>query len=54
MNPSTTDVKAVMGVDIGSITSKAVIFAHNVIVSWAIIPSGGNTSTAAIEVINQF
>jgi (R)-2-hydroxyacyl-CoA dehydratese activating ATPase len=53
MNPSTTDVKAVMGVDIGSITSKAVIFAHNAIVSWAIISSGGNTSTAAIEVINQ-
>ena len=53
MNPSATDAKAVMGVDIGSITAKAVILSHNDIISWVIIPSGGNTGAVANDVIKQ-
>ena len=53
MNPSAIDNKIVLGVDIGSINSKAVIFANNAIVSWVVIPSGGNTAIAAGEVIKH-
>jgi len=53
MNPSATDAKAVMGVDIGSITAKAVILSHNDIISWVIIPSGGNTGAVANDVIKR-
>jgi predicted CoA-substrate-specific enzyme activase len=53
MNPSASNTKAVMGVDIGSITSKAVIIVNKDLLSWAIISSGGNTGAAANNVIKQ-
>jgi len=42
-----------MGVDIGSVTSKAVILAGNKILSWFIASSGGKLSTTTSEVIDQ-
>ena len=45
--------KIVLGVDIGSITSKAVILSGIQLLSWAIIPSGGNLKAAASEIIEQ-
>ncbi len=45
--------KGVIGVDIGSTFSKAVIFSDSSILSWAIIPSGGNYRVAADEVVSQ-
>jgi predicted CoA-substrate-specific enzyme activase len=45
--------KAVIGVDIGSISSKAVILSSAGMLSWAIIPSRGNLSAAADEVVSQ-
>jgi predicted CoA-substrate-specific enzyme activase len=47
---STRDV---IGVDIGSTFSKAVIFSDSGILSWAIIPSGGSYRAAADEVVSQ-
>jgi len=47
------DNKAVMGVDIGSISSKAVILSSADILSWAIVPSRGNLAAAADEVLSQ-
>ncbi len=44
---------AVMGVDIGSISSKAVILSGADIISWAIIPSRGRLAAAADEVTSQ-
>ena len=44
---------AVMGVDIGSITAKAVVLANSKIIAWAIVPSGGKLSTAANDVIEH-
>jgi (R)-2-hydroxyacyl-CoA dehydratese activating ATPase len=43
----------VLGIDIGSITSKAVILNGTQILSWAIILSGGNLKAAAAEIIKQ-
>jgi predicted CoA-substrate-specific enzyme activase len=45
--------KAVIGVDIGSISSKAVILSNNGILSWAIVPSVGNYRAAADEVVTR-
>lgn len=45
--------KGVIGVDIGSTFSKAVLLADSGILSWAITPSGGNYRAAADEVIRQ-
>jgi len=44
---------AVLGVDLGSITAKAVVLAGSKILAWAIVPSGGKLSTAAGDVIEQ-
>lgn len=43
----------VIGVDIGSSFSKAVILADGVILAWAVIPSVGSYRTVADEVVNQ-
>ena len=45
--------KDVVGVDIGSTVSKAVVFSDYSILSWAIIPSGGNYRAAADEVVSR-
>ena len=45
--------KPVMGVDVGSVTAKAVVFANGKIVSWAVVPSGGKLSTSANEAMAQ-
>jgi len=50
---SSNPTKAVIGVDIGSISSKAVILSDAGILSWAIVPSRGNLRTAADEVVSQ-
>ena len=52
MHPN-ENMQAVMGVDIGSISSKAVILSGADIISWAIIPSRGKLAAAADEVVNQ-
>jgi len=44
---------AVIGVDIGSTFSKAVLLSHGVILSWAIIPSVGSYQAVADEVVSQ-
>ncbi len=58
MCPSAIDdgsnsTKAVIGVDIGSISSKAVILSNTAILSWAIVPSVGNYRAVADEVVSQ-
>ena len=45
--------KAVIGVDIGSTFSKAVILADSGILAWAIVPSGGDYRAAAGGVVRQ-
>ncbi|MFC1928221.1 acyl-CoA dehydratase activase [Chloroflexota bacterium] len=50
---SSNSIKAVIGVDIGSISSKAVILSDTAILAWAIVPSRGNLSTVADEVLSQ-
>jgi predicted CoA-substrate-specific enzyme activase len=45
--------KFVIGVDIGSITSKAVILNDTKIISWFVMPSGGNLKTVAGALIEQ-
>lgn len=53
--PTVSDVnstKVVIGVDIGSTFSKAVVLSHSGILGWAIIPRGGNYRQAADEVIS--
>jgi len=44
--------KNVAGIDIGSTSSKAVVFSDHNIRGWAIIPSGGNYRLAADEVLD--
>ncbi len=46
-------INYVVGVDIGSTFSKAVIFSDSGILSWAVIPSGGNYRVAADKVISR-
>jgi len=46
-------VRGVIGVDIGSTFAKAVVLSNSSILSWAIVPSGGNYRAAAGDVINQ-
>ena len=45
--------RAVAGIDLGSITAKAVIMARGEVLAWAVVPSGGNLSTAAVEALAQ-
>ncbi len=45
--------KVVIGVDIGSTFSKAVVLSHRSILSWFIIPSGGSYRAAADEVVSR-
>jgi len=52
MHPS-ENMKAVMGVDIGSISSKAVVLSGADIISWAIVPSRGKLAAAAGDVVSQ-
>ncbi len=49
----TNSTKVAIGVDIGSISSKAVALSKGSILSWAVIPSRGNLSTTADEVVKQ-
>jgi predicted CoA-substrate-specific enzyme activase len=45
--------KVFMGIDIGSTASKAVILGSSGLLSWAIMPSGGDYRSAAREVVNR-
>ena len=45
--------RAVIGIDIGSISSKAIILADTGILSWAIVPSRGNLSAAANDLVSR-
>ncbi len=53
VNAGSLFAKDVVGVDIGSAFSKAVIFSDYSILSWAIIPSGGDYRAAADEVVSK-
>jgi predicted CoA-substrate-specific enzyme activase len=52
-NDSSGYRRAVIGVDIGSSFSKAVVLSGGAVLSWAILPSVGSYRAVADEVINQ-
>lgn len=45
--------KEVVGIDIGSTFAKAVVFYDYSVLSWAVVPSGGNYRAAAEEVLGK-
>jgi predicted CoA-substrate-specific enzyme activase len=53
INGGSDSTKAVIGVDVGSISSKAVILSNAGILSWAIVSSLGKYRTVADEVVSR-
>jgi predicted CoA-substrate-specific enzyme activase len=48
-----TPAKSVVGIDVGSTASKAVVFSEHGILAWAIVASGGDYQMAAGEALDQ-
>ncbi len=52
-NTNSESTRAVLGVDIGSTFSKAVLLSGDNILSWAVIPTAGSYRAVADEVVSQ-